>query len=212
MLVWKPVSNAAVIILVVTAFPLLESAISTGRAKNISSSLWSVSLQRFCFGQHQRAVRTCRWAIYLVSRHYARRNFWRRTSARDAACDAYPLQTIKPARHSQFSEFVHSSAAYLGFAPIIVERPLLGWGLDASGPFRGYRSSSDPYVSGRKRQSRSELTVAPAQLLDLVGAWTVRRDRFHVHRLELIRTTGTRRRTNGGVIVCVMAIYCVATA
>ena len=153
-LVWKPVSNAAVIILVVTAFPLLGHAISTGSAKKyFYNSL--VGLLAAVFASDSTSALFGLVAglfIWFLYARYTRQTakFLTVASARDTRdADLYTrLQTIPSPSHAAFPIFRIRSfiGCISGISRLIVLSNVRCWvGVSMRrGPFRGYRSSSDP--------------------------------------------------------------------
>ena len=169
-LVWKPVSNAAVIILVVTAFPLLGHAISTGSAKKyVFLSLVGLFAAVFASGSTSALFGLVAglfvWCLYA---RYTRQTAKFLTVALPLSVLAMPILVYPLANNPEFidrsipyfpNSFIHRLHIWDFTLDRIAERPLLGWGLDTSRAIPGVPIFVRSTMSSLGRINRSPIPI-----------------------------------------------------
>ena len=229
-LVWKPVSNAAVIILVVTAFPLLGHAISTGRAKKyvllslvgLLAAVFASDSTSALFGL---VAGLFIWCLYA---RYTRQTAKFLTVALPLAILAMPIFVYPLAKNPDPiarsipnfpGSFIHRLHIWDFTLDRIAERPLLGWGLDTSRAIPGgtdLRSVhyvvpwSDKPITHPDQNLPLHPHNAALQIWLELGLFGVIAFMFAVWRLIRTQLALPGDGPMAGFIVCVVAIYCVA--
>ena len=207
-LVWKPVSNNAVIILVVTFFPMLGHALSTGRPKlHVLLALIGLFAATQISGSTSALLGLIAGlVIWILCSRYFRYTKKILTVVLPLAVLAMPVLVYPLAKNPEPitqsipnfpNSFIHRLLIWDFTLERIAERPLLGWGLDTSRAIPGGTDLRHiHYVRTLVRQthhpSRSKPAVASAQrrASDLARAWIDRRSGDDDRSLEIVANPG----------------------
>lgn len=228
--IWKPISNSAVIVLVVTAFPFLGYLFRTGRPKiyvyiSVAGLFAAIVASGSSSALLGLAGGLAAWFLYC---RYSRATARTLTVALPLAILAmpvlvYPLATNpEPIARSipNFpNSFIHRLLIWDFTLDRIAERPLLGWGLDTSRAIPGGTDLrpihyvvpwSDKPITHPDQNLPLHPHNAVLQIwleLGLLGVVVVM---IAVRKLLRSHLVSPRSGPMAGFIVCAMAIYCVA--
>ncbi|MGB0631411.1 MAG: O-antigen ligase family protein [Alphaproteobacteria bacterium] len=226
----KPISNNAVIILVVTAFPLLGHAISGGWAKRyVFLSLAGLFVAVYLSGSTSALLGlSAGLAVWCLYARFDRVMAKALTIALPLAMLSMPVLIYPMANNPEPiarnipnfpNSFIHRLLIWDFTLERISERPLLGWGLDTSRAIPGGTELRPihfvvPWSDTPLMHPDQNLPLHPHNAvlqiwleLGLLGVIVAMIAVWNLLRTQLVSRTGGPM---AGFIVCAMAIYCVA--
>lgn len=229
-LAWKPISNAAVIILVVTGFPMLGHALSTGRSMltfllSLAGLLVAILVSGSTSALLGMVVGFVVWFLYS---RYTRPTARILAVALPLAVLAMPVLVHPLANNPEPiarsipnfpNSFIHRLLIWDFTLERIAERPILGWGLDTSRAIPGGTDLrhihyvvpwSDKPITHPDQNLPLHPHNAVLQIWLELGLLGVLITMLGVWKLWRTQVVSRHNGPMAGFIVCVMAIYCVA--
>tara|TARA_B100000700_G_scaffold327212_1_gene441109 strand:+ start:4839 stop:6158 length:1320 start_codon:yes stop_codon:yes gene_type:complete len=228
--VWKPISNNGVIVLVVTAFPLLGHLMTSGRRKRYlflsliglfaaclasgsSSALLGLVSGLVVWFFYDRCARVTKKVLIIILP----------LSILTMPILVHPLaknpESIARNVPNFPNSFIHRLLIWDFTLKRIAERPLLGWGLDTSRAIPGGKDLRPihfvvPWSDKPITHPDQNLPLHPHNAvlqvwleLGAFGAFVVMLGIWSLLRTQLV---SARSGPMAGYIVCAMAVYCVA--